>query len=149
MSKFLECFECQSASSTLVSWLALLPKFLDCLKAQVPAECLQSAQIRQNVWSLFAPINKSVTDAELTELLLCQSCLAKIVHKWITLIYLNTRKQYPRGGVGKKCSRKQRQCPISSQKSTLNLYFPKHSLQMNVLKKNGAFFINITMDSVR
>ena len=30
-----------------------------------------------------------------------------------------------------------------------NLYFQKHSLKTIVLKKNSAFFIGITMDSVR
>ena len=35
------------------------------------------------------------------------------------------------------------------KKSIQSLYSLKHLSKMTVLKKNGAFFINITIDSVR
>ena len=71
-----------------------------------------------------------------------------MVQERIILMYFNTRKYYPSGGVSRTYSRKQRQRPIASQKGIFNLYFPKRPSKMSVLKISGAFFINNTIDSV-
>ena len=106
------------------------------------SEFLQSAQIRQNLGSLFVRINKSVRTAALTKWSSCQNsvsekcpdtelflvciflfrtrnhfvfghfsrsdCLIKIAYDWLTLIYLNSKKQYWCNEIDRFYFRKQR-----------------------------------------
>ena len=96
--KYLEFPSSLSASSITVSWVAWV---IDCHNAPVPTKCLKSAQAGQSFGYFFVRINKSVRNTALTEWFSCKNCWIIVLHKWIILLYLNTRKQYPSGGVGR------------------------------------------------
>ena len=96
--KYLEFPSSLSASSITVSWVAWV---IDCHNAPVPTKCLKSAQAGQSFGYFFVRINKSVRNTALTKWFSCKNCWIIVLHKWIILLYLNTRKQYPSGGVGR------------------------------------------------
>ena len=96
--KYLEFPSSLSASSIIVSWVAWV---IDCHNAPVPTKCLKSAQAGQSFGYFFVRINKSVRNTALTEWFSCKNCWIIVLHKWIILLYLNTRKQCPSGGVGR------------------------------------------------
>ena len=96
--KYLEFPSSLSASSIIVSWVGWV---IDCHNAPVPTKCLKSAQAGQSFGYFFVLINKSVRNTALTEWFSCKNCWIIVLHKWIILLYLNTRKQYPSGGVGR------------------------------------------------
>ena len=99
--KYLEFPSSLSASSITVSWVAWVIDCLECHNAPVPTKCLKSAQAGQSFGYFFVRINKSVRNTALTEWFSCKNCWIIVLHKWIILLYLNTRKQYPSGGVGR------------------------------------------------
>ena len=99
--KCLEFSSSLSASSITGSWVAWVIDCLECQNAPVPTKCQESAQVGQSFGYFFVRINKSVRNTALTEWFSCKNCWIIVLHKWIILLYLNTRKQYPSGGVGR------------------------------------------------
>ena len=127
--KYLEFPSSLSASSITVSWVAWV---IDCHNAPVPTKCLKSAQAGQSFGYFFVRINKSVRNTALTEWFSCKNCWIIVLHKWIILLYLNTRKQYPSGGVGRAY-----------------LIYIFQNTHQNGTIFNGTIFINIIMDSIQ
>ena len=88
--------------------MALVPDCLEWQNAYVRTECLQSAQMGQNLASLYVWIKKSARNSSPTKWFLCQSCYIKIVQKWIIPVYSNIWTQYSCDGIGEVYFRKWR-----------------------------------------
>lgn len=119
--------------------MALVPDCLEWQNAYVRTECLQSAQMGQNLASLYVWIKKSARNSSPTKWFLCQSCYIKIVQKWIIPVYSNIWTQYSCDGIGEVYFRKWRKRTLLSEECTCNLYFSKHYQKWVFLKEMTHF----------